>query len=70
LTDPVQVIVGDHPHCASPPRPAPTELAQHRRVSFQPQLGNDASCLQWWTVDLYVADDGSVEGIGLDLWEP
>lgn len=62
------VTVGDHPHCASPPVPPPEELAALRRVSIQPARWE--SCLQWWTVDLFITDDGRIAGITHDLWEP
>lgn len=67
--DEVVVSVGDHDHCASPPVPAPDGLADLRRVSVQPELG-DRSCLEWWTVDLFVADDGSIAAVTMDLYEP
>lgn len=65
---PTQTLVGAHPHCASPPVPAPEGFADHRRVSLQPVDGS--SCLEWWTVDLFVAGDGRIEAVTLDLWEP
>lgn len=66
----VTVAVGDHPHCASPPVPPPADLVNYRRISFQPELPADASCLQWWTVDLFVDEESDVRGVTLDLWEP
>lgn len=63
----VQVLVGEHPHCASPPMPAPDGYDQHRRVSIQPL--DIASCIEWWTVDLFL-HDGMVDAVSLDLWEP
>ena len=65
---PVVVTVGPHDHCASPPVPAPAELADLRRVAIQPLEAT--SCLEWFTVDLFVDDDGTVHGITLDLYEP
>jgi hypothetical protein len=62
------VIVGDHPHCASPQIAAPGEVADLRRLSIQP-IGPD-SCLTWWTVDLFIGPDGSIHAITLDLYEP
>lgn len=68
------VSVGEHPHCASPPIPPPDEVAGLRRVSVQGNWddGIDApdSCLSWFTVDFFVADNGQVAAITLDLWEP
>ena len=62
------VIVGEHPHCASPPVAAPAEVADLRRLSLQP-VGPD-SCLTWWTVDLFAGADGTIQAITLDLYEP
>lgn len=67
---PVEVSVGDHPHCASPPQPAPTGLEDLRRVSAQPAEGSYESCLQWWTVDLFVDGDGDIAAVTMDLYEP
>lgn len=61
-------VVGDHPHCASPAVPPPPETAELRRLSVQPV--RPAACLQWWTVDLFLGVDGSIQGITLDFWEP
>ena len=65
-----QVSVGPHPHCASPPQPHPIEVAELRRVSFQPAEGSIDSCLMWFTVDLFVNGDGEVVAVTLDIWEP
>lgn len=69
-SDTVAVQSGEHAHCASPPVPAPAEAAHWRRVSFQPELGRDASCLEWWTVDLFLNPAGEVAAVTLDFWEP
>jgi|GEM_PF-2721069 len=66
--EPLEVSVGAHLHCVSPPVPAPGEVAQLRRVSAQPR--NVDSCLQWSTVDLFINADGLVEAITLDLYQP
>jgi hypothetical protein len=62
------ISVGPHPHCASPPVPPPIQVADLRRVSVQPR--DTESCLQWWTVDLFLTPDGKVAAVTLDLWEP
>lgn len=62
------VAVGEHPHCASGPVPPPNEVEDLRRVSIQP-VGID-SCIQWWTVDLFVTDDGRIAAVTLDRFEP
>ncbi len=45
----------------------PAGHATNRRVSIQPASAQ--SCLQWWTVDLFLGEDGRVEAITLDLYE-
>jgi len=64
------VTVGPHPHCASGPMDAPVGYEAMKRVSVQPVLGRNDSCLMWFTVDLFVDDSGEVAAITLDLWEP
>jgi hypothetical protein len=64
------VSVGDHPHCASPPVPAPRGFEQHRRVSVQPSESSIDSCLSWFTADLYLNEEGSISAVTLDVWEP
>jgi heat shock protein HslJ len=63
-----RTLVGRHDHCAAPPAPIPGELQDARQLSFQP-TGID-SCIEWWTVDLFLDADGQVIAITLDLWEP
>ncbi|WP_146237585.1 hypothetical protein [Georgenia satyanarayanai] len=64
------VTFGDHPHCVSPPVPAPPEMNEMRRVSVQPSPNRMQSCLDWFTIDFFVDSDGLVAAITLDLWEP
>ena len=64
----LQLSVGEHAHCASPPVPAPADVAELRRLSLQP-VGID-SCIQWWTVDLFIDADGTIRAVTLDLYEP
>ncbi|MEX2549962.1 MAG: hypothetical protein WD638_07035 [Nitriliruptoraceae bacterium] len=64
------VSVGQHPHCASPPRAAPEGFADHRRLSVQPDPETTGSCLEWWTVDLYLDDAGTIDAVTLDLFAP
>jgi hypothetical protein len=66
----LQVNVGPHPHCASPPVPAPAAVQALRRVSVQPAEASITSCLEWFTVDLFVTPVGEVEAVTLDLYEP
>lgn len=64
------VTVGEHPHCVSPAVPPPPAVEGMRRVSVQPAEGAMGSCIDWFTVDFFVHDDGAVAAITLDLWEP
>lgn len=68
IADDAVVTVGTHAHCASPPVPAPEGFAGHRRISVQP-VGID-SCLQWYTIDLFVNVEGTIDAVTLDLFEP
>lgn len=64
----VVAAIGEHTHCASPPVPHPAPMAAMRRLSIQPF--QPASCLTWWTVDLFIGPEGAIEAITLDLYEP
>lgn len=66
----LQTSVGEHPHCASPPVPAPAGLADARRVSVQPAEDSITTCLAWFSVDLFLADDGTVVAVTVDVYEP
>jgi hypothetical protein len=59
---------GSHHRCASPPGPAPRRVASLARMSIEPFPVE--SCLQWWSVDLYLTRDNRVRAVTLDLWEP
>lgn len=62
--------VGEHPHCASPPVPPPDGYEGLDRISVQPRLGPQDSCLMWSTVDFFLLPAGDVAAITLDMWEP
>lgn len=64
----VAVTVGPHRHCAAPPVPAPAELTELTVLSLQPVEAD--SCLDWWSVDLFVTASGTVRAVVLDIWEP
>lgn len=64
------VSVGPHPHCASPPVPAPSGLADARRVSVQPTDDSITSCLAWFSVDFFLDSNRDIVAVTLDLWEP
>lgn len=63
-----EIVVGTHNHCASPPTAIPAELLTARRISIQP-TGID-SCIDWWTVGLYLNKGDQVVGLVFDTWEP
>lgn len=64
------VTIGPHPHCASPPMPPPAGLEDLERISVQPRLGFQDSCLVWFSVDFFLGEGGLVHAITLDLSEP
>jgi hypothetical protein len=65
---PFTFSVGPHAHCASPPVAPPAEVASLRRLSVQPRTVT--SCLEWFTVDVFVTRSGWIRAITLDLYEP
>lgn len=65
-----QVEVGHHRHCAGDPMPVPDGLQSATQISIQPNEATIDSCLQWYTVDLFVGADDTIEAVTLDLWEP
>lgn len=82
--------VRDHPSSgklfrlsAGPHRPcrsslitaAPSKLEGLRQISIQPVSAATESCLQWWSVDLFLdakgsPGAGSIRGVTIDSWEP
>ncbi len=62
--------LGARPHCASPARPSPDELADLTRVAISPALDSNSSCLEWFVVNLYLDDESRLHAVQLDLWEP
>ena len=60
VADPFKVTVGAHARCVGPPEPAPEGFEGHRRVSLQPTTAT--SCLEWWTIDLFIDDTGQIGG--------
>ncbi len=59
---------GPHDHCASPPMPILSELGDARQLSIQPT--EVTSCIEWFTVDVFLDDSGAVIAIVFDTWEP
>ena len=65
---PRRVVTGDHLHCASPPVQPPAGLEDLTRISTQPT--DATSCLEWFSIDVFVNDAGEIVAITLDLYEP
>lgn len=57
-----------HSACVGDVVQPPAPLSDLRQVSIEP--GETDSCLDWWSVDLFVDRDGQVAGVTLDLYEP
>jgi hypothetical protein len=67
---PARFAIGPHDRCASPvPLPAPPELARYRRISIEPAEGTIESCIDWWSIELFV-DDGRIVGVAADAVGP
>jgi len=67
-SDDIEVVVGPHDLCGLPPQPISDRIEFASHLSLQP-AGID-SCLQWFTVDLFLDDSGTVVAIILDLAVP
>lgn len=65
--DALTTFIGAHDHCASPPKARP-DVEYDRQLVIQP-TGVD-SCLDWFSVDLFLDGDGVIVAVNLDLWEP
>ncbi len=68
IKTPLKTVVGQHTRCAAPPVPPPAGFEEARQISLQPT--GATSCLEWWTVDLFLTDDGSIGAVTLDLYGP
>ncbi|MFS3128954.1 hypothetical protein ACLM5J_11180 [Nocardioides sp. Bht2] len=56
--------------CVGNPRRVPPTLASLHRVSVQPSAHSRSTCLLWFSIDLFLDDEGRVAAVTLDLWEP
>lgn len=63
-----RVDVGPHPSCVGPSRPPADAFASGRQISITP-TGQSDSCLDWWSVDLFVNDVGQIWGVSLQQSE-
>lgn len=61
-------LVGPQPHCASPALETPDTWVVFRQLSIQPT--GITSCLEWYSIDVFLDAGGDIERIMLDLWEP
>lgn len=65
------VTLGEHPHCAGDPLPAPEGVDGLVQISIQPAEGSIDSCIDWFSVDVfYDEDSGTIQVIGLTLFGP
>jgi len=62
------LVVGPHFLCGSPPQPISEQIEFASHISLQP--ASIDSCLQWFTVDLFLDDDSTVVAVILDASEP
>lgn len=70
LSNEVAVSVGPHPQCASPPAQRPPDLATLRRVFVKPAETSIDTCMLWFSVDLYLDDEGRICAVTLDRGGP
>jgi hypothetical protein len=68
VKQPVKILLGQHARCVGAPVAAPSGFAEALRISVQPEVAT--SCLEWWTVDLFLGDDGTIGAVTLDLYGP
>ncbi len=66
---PAVISTGNHDHCASPPLPVPAEVTKDLQVVIQPSWDVIDSCLEWFSVDLFVRK-GLIVAVTLSLFEP
>ena len=65
------VSVGPHSTCAVENLVLPpASLSGLRQISIQAEPADYTSCIDWWSVDVFVDDQGEVAGVTLDLYEP
>lgn len=63
------IRTGDHPDCFRHESPAPEGLTDATRVAVQAADGTIDSCIDWFSVDLFV-EAGEVVAVTLDIGEP
>ena len=71
VPSPSEIVVGPHMRCGgSEAIPSPPELVTYTRITILPLPGSIDSCLDWSAVSIFVDDNGSIRGVGLNLSEP
>jgi inhibitor of cysteine peptidase len=68
VNPPVKTLVGQHARCVGVPVAAPAGFEDAVRISLQPEVAT--SCLEWWAVDLFIGDDGTIRAVTMDLYGP
>jgi hypothetical protein len=63
-----RTVTGEHPRCAAEPTGTPGGLDGYLRISTQPL--DAVSCIDWYSIDLFVDADGQIVAVTLDLYEP
>jgi hypothetical protein len=64
----VSVVSGPHQTCNVPAVDAPADLASLRQITIE--ATDVDSCLQWYSIRLFVNDAGLVEAVIFDAYEP
>jgi hypothetical protein len=66
----VSIRNGPQPRCVGDPTPAPAELVGLERFTIEPPTADIGSCLEWWSLTVYLDADGRIAGVVYDLFEP
>jgi hypothetical protein len=61
-------LVGPQLRCAGPTLETPVDWVIFRQLSIQP--AGITSCLEWYSIEVFLDAGGDIERIRLDLWEP
>ena len=56
--------------CATQPAGPPPKFRDSHLISIQPDVSEELSCFDWWSVDLAVNDDGRITAVLLTLGDP
>lgn len=64
----VELTVGPHDHCANAPIAPPVGFEDLRQIALQPT--DIDSCIDWWSVDFYLDEEGRIRAVILLLFGP